>query len=73
MMFEMPHPVESRIPQLGFPYKFSDAAPSARLRPPLLGEHAETILSQELGMGEAEIRKLMDEKVVIGPADKGRD
>ena len=73
MMFDMPHPVESRIPQLGFPYKFSDAAPSARLRPPLLGEHAEMILSQQLGMGEAEIRKLMDEKVVIGPADKGRD
>jgi crotonobetainyl-CoA:carnitine CoA-transferase CaiB-like acyl-CoA transferase len=73
MVFDMPHPVESQIPQLGFPYKFSDAAPTARLRPPLLGEHAEMILSQQLGMGEAEIRKLMDEKVVIGPADKGRD
>jgi crotonobetainyl-CoA:carnitine CoA-transferase CaiB-like acyl-CoA transferase len=73
MMFDMPHPVESQIPQLGFPYKFSGAAPSARLRPPLLGEHGETILSQQLGMGEAEIRKLMDEKVVIGPANKGQD
>jgi crotonobetainyl-CoA:carnitine CoA-transferase CaiB-like acyl-CoA transferase len=69
MMFTMPHPIEKEIHQLGFPYKFSDASPSARLRPPLLGEHAEMILSQQLGMSREEIRTLMDAKVVIAPAD----
>lgn len=69
MLFTMPHPIEKEIPQLGFPYKFSEASPSARLRPPLLGEHAEMILHQQLGMGREEISKLMDAKVVIAPAD----
>jgi glutaryl-CoA transferase len=69
MVFEMPHPVENDIPQLGFPYKFSDAAPSARLRPPMLGEHAEYILHQKLGLSLEEIKKLITEKVVIAPVD----
>ncbi|MGD2184992.1 MAG: CoA transferase [Desulfobacterales bacterium] len=65
LMFTMPHPIEKQIPQLGFPYKFSEASPSARLRPPLLGEHADIILSQQLGMDKEEIRKLIEEKVVM--------
>lgn len=69
MMFTMPHPIEKEIPQLGFPYKFSDASPSARLRPPLLGEHAEYILHQKLGRSLEEVKKLIAEKVVIAPAD----
>jgi crotonobetainyl-CoA:carnitine CoA-transferase CaiB-like acyl-CoA transferase len=64
MVFYMPHPIEREIPQLGFPYKFSEASPSARLRPPILGEHTKVILSQEAGMGRKEIRKLIDSKVV---------
>jgi crotonobetainyl-CoA:carnitine CoA-transferase CaiB-like acyl-CoA transferase len=43
----------------------SFAVPSARLRPPLLGEHADIILSQQLGMDKEEIRKLIEEKVVM--------
>jgi len=66
-MFTMPHPIEKEIPQLGFPYKFSEASPSARLRPPLLGEHTDMILSQHLGMDREEIRKLIEEKVVTAP------
>ena len=70
MMFTMPHPIENEIPQLGFPYKFSEASPSARLRPPLLGEHAEIILSQQLGMDREEISKLIEERVVARPEEK---
>ncbi len=66
MMFTMSHPVEKEIPQLGFPYKFSETSPAARLRPPLLGEHAEIILRKNLGMGQEEIDKLIAAKVVIG-------
>jgi formyl-CoA transferase/CoA:oxalate CoA-transferase len=71
LMFTMPHPIEKEIPQLGFPYKFSNASASARLRPPLLGEHADMILGQQLGMDKEEIRKLVVEKVVTAPAEKG--
>jgi crotonobetainyl-CoA:carnitine CoA-transferase CaiB-like acyl-CoA transferase len=64
MVFSMPHPIEKEISQLGFPYKFSEASPSARLRPPLLGEHAEEILRKKLGMDQKEISQLIDKKVV---------
>ena len=70
MMFTMPHPIEKEIPQLGFPYKFSESSPSARLRPPLLGEHMDMILSQQLGMDREEIGKLIEEKVVTAPPEK---
>ncbi len=67
MMFSMPHPIEKEIPQLGFPYKFSDASPSVRRRPPLLGEHAELILGEEIGMQRADILKLIQDKVLFTP------
>lgn len=65
MVFSMPHPIENNIPQLGFPYKFSEASPSARLRPPSLGEHSEEIICDELGMGREEHKHLVEKKVVI--------
>jgi formyl-CoA transferase/CoA:oxalate CoA-transferase len=70
MMFTMPHPVEGTIPQLGFPYKFSASAPSARKRPPLLGEHAEEILGRHLGLDPAAINKLVAAQVVGAPPAK---
>jgi formyl-CoA transferase/CoA:oxalate CoA-transferase len=70
MMFTMPHPVEEMIPQLGFPYKFSGSAPSARRRPPLLGEHAKEILGRQLGLDPAAIEKLVDAKVVGAPPEE---
>jgi crotonobetainyl-CoA:carnitine CoA-transferase CaiB-like acyl-CoA transferase len=68
MQFAMPHPVEGQIPQLGFPFRFSDAAPSARRRPPLLGEHGEDILTQDLGMDGQTVAKLVAAGVVVPPA-----
>ncbi len=73
MMFSMPHPVENEIPQLGFPYKFSDSSPAARIRPPLLGEHAEIILSQNLGMDQEEIDDLLAANVVTGSIKRPDD
>lgn len=44
MLLEMEHPVEGRIPQLGFPIKFSDTPGRLRTPPPLLGEHNDEVL-----------------------------
>ena len=71
MLFTMPHPVEKVIPQLGFPYKFSKASPSARLRPPLLGEHARLILGEQLGLHDNEIEKLIEGGIVTAPISTG--
>jgi len=68
MQFTMPHPIEGQIPQLGFPFRFSDAAPSARRRPPLLGEHGEEILTRELRMDAQAVAGLAAEGVVVPPA-----
>ena len=70
MTFNMSHPIEKEIPQLGFPYKFSDASTSARRRPPLLGEHTELILGEEMGMQREDILKLIQDKVLFAPSEK---
>ena len=48
LLFHMEHPVEGRIPQLGFPVKFSDTPASTVRPPPGLGEHTQEIL---VGLG----------------------
>jgi crotonobetainyl-CoA:carnitine CoA-transferase CaiB-like acyl-CoA transferase len=65
MKFTMPHPIENEIPQLGFPYKFSETSPSARLRPPMLGEHAAAILGDRIAMDRQAIDQLIAEKVIF--------
>ena len=63
MVMEVEHPVEGRIPQIGFPVKFS-ATPGAITRPPpVLGEHTDDVLA-EIGYGAGEIEALRREKVV---------
>jgi 2-methylfumaryl-CoA isomerase len=47
-----------------------DFGASPRLPPnpaPVLGEHTDTVLAEELGMSAAEIARLHDERVVAGP------
>lgn len=62
MLLEVEHPVEGRIPQLGFPIKFS-ATPSAITHPPpLLGQHSEEILGG-LGFNGEQIALLRREGV----------
>ena len=38
-------------------------------RAPILGEHTDEILGQELGMSDSEIGRLRDAKVVAGPVE----
>jgi crotonobetainyl-CoA:carnitine CoA-transferase CaiB-like acyl-CoA transferase len=57
------HPVEGRIPQLGFPVKFSDTPGRIKSPPPLLSEHTDEILAA-CGYSEAAIRRFHDDGVV---------
>lgn len=64
LLFNMDHPVEGSVPQLGFPYKFSNTPASARIRPPRRGEHNQEILVKLLGLTPEEVQRLSQEKVL---------
>ncbi len=53
----------------GSPLDFSAFPRQAPCRAPILGEHTDQILGQELGMTDAEIGRLRDAKVVAGPLE----
>lgn len=57
MRLEVDHPVEGRIPQLGFPIKLSETPPEIRTAPPLLGQHTDEILAS-LGYDQTRIYEL---------------
>ena len=57
MRVDVTHPVLGVMPQVGIPFKLSVTPASIRSAPPLLGEHAETIL-HEIGYTAGEISEL---------------
>ena len=63
MLQWMDHAVEGRIPQIGFPVKFSDTPGEMRRPPPVLGEHTDAVLG-ELGYATDEIARLRAEGTV---------
>ncbi len=63
MLQHMEHPVEGRIPQLGFPIKFSDTPGSFRSPPPTLGQHNKEVLSS-LNYSEQDIARFASEGVI---------
>jgi 2-methylfumaryl-CoA isomerase len=73
--FSMQHPMFSMLEQPGIgeyltpgsPFEFSEFERLPPKRAAVLGEHTDEILSGILGMSDAEISRLHDDKVVAGP------
>ena len=65
MRIEIDHPVEGKVPNIGFAVKLSATPQQVRMPPPLLGEHTEAILA-ELGIGAAE-RAALDAQGAFAP------
>ena len=57
MRIDIDHPIEGKVPNIGFAVKMSGTPQQVRMPPPLLGEHTEAVLA-ELGIGAAERAEL---------------
>ncbi|SHI44831.1 formyl-CoA transferase [Pollutimonas bauzanensis] len=59
MRIDIDHPVEGKIPNIGFAVKLSGTPGQVRMPPPLLGEHTQAILA-EIGIDGAELSTLTE-------------
>ena len=57
MRMDIDHPVEGKVPNIGFAVKLSGTPQQVRMHQPLLGEHTQAILA-EMGMDAAEQAEL---------------
>jgi succinate---hydroxymethylglutarate CoA-transferase len=64
MIQTVQHPTVGALKLVGPPYKFSDTPASVRRPPPMLGQHTEEILREELALDAAAIAALRLDKVV---------
>jgi formyl-CoA transferase len=60
MRIEIDHPIEGKVPNIGFAVKLLGTPQQVRHPPPLLGQHNDEVLG-EYGIGEAERRALAAE------------
>src|SRR5690606_38136079 len=59
MKLQLPHPAAGTMPMTASPMRFSDTPIQYRNAPPMLGQHAEDILRQELGWSNEQIAALL--------------
>ncbi len=64
MIETVKHPAIGELKLIGPPYKFSATPAAVRRPPPMLGEHTEEILREELGLDAAAIAALRRDKVI---------
>ncbi|MBI2771212.1 MAG: CoA transferase [Burkholderiales bacterium] len=57
MRIEIDHPIEGKVPNIGFAVKLMGTPQQVRRHPPLLGEHNDEVLG-EMGIGPAEREQL---------------
>ncbi len=60
MRMEIDHPVEGKIPNIGFPVKMSGTPQQVRRPPPLLGQHTDEVLAQH-GFDASAVQRLREE------------
>ncbi len=63
IVWELEHPLEGKVRQLGSPFRLSDTPPTFRNFAPMLGEHTVEVL-HGIGYNDAEIGQLEDNGVV---------
>ena len=64
MIETVEHPTVGDLKLVGPPYKFSGTPAAVRRPPPMLGEHTDEILREELGLDTAAIAALRRDKVI---------
>lgn len=64
MVSTVEHPTIGSLRQLGIPIKLTDTPGEIRTAPPLLGQHTDAILRQDLGLDDGEIGRLRSDGVV---------
>ena len=60
MRMEIDHPIEGKVPNIGFPVKLSGTPQQVRRHPPLLGEHTAEVMA-ELGINAEEQARLTEQ------------
>jgi succinate---hydroxymethylglutarate CoA-transferase len=64
MVSSVQHPRAGEVTMLGIPFRFSDTPASVRRPPPMLGQHTDQVLQDELGLSERRIDELRAKKVI---------
>jgi crotonobetainyl-CoA:carnitine CoA-transferase CaiB-like acyl-CoA transferase len=64
MVQEIDHPVCGPMKVLSPPVKYSNADPSIRSPPPLLGEHTDQVLQEVIGLDKERVQELKSKGVV---------
>ncbi len=64
MVVEVPHPTAGTVKLVGIPFKLSGTPADIRRHPPLLGEHTDEVLMEELGLSAEEVERLRAEGVI---------
>ena len=64
MVTTVQHPECGEMRLVNTPVKYSDATPGIRAPPPVLGQHTDEVLRNDLGLDPMEIARLRKEGVV---------
>lgn len=64
MVVEVDHAGCGPIKLVNSPVKFSETQPGVRTPPPILGQHTNELLSEHLGMSDADIAALKEQGVI---------
>ncbi len=64
MVVEIEHPTAGTVKLAGIPFQMSGTPPAILRHPPLLGEHTEEVLGQDLGYDNGRIARLRESGVI---------